>query len=1027
MKSLTGLPSPAYVRIAEEAGVQLSDLLKLVQELEAGSTPAYLAYYRPNITAGLSEERLRAVDERLRQFLDLEDRRITILTAIGQKDQLTPELRAQIESTTDRWVLEDLYFPFKPKRRSTADAAIAKGLEPLADALWAQHSENGDPQDAAQAYVSADKGVPSAADALRGARTIMARRTAEDYAVRQGLRAIMQEHAQLVVPKKQKLKGNGKGRAKPLLGYQAKVKKVAWRQMLAIRRAERESGLRHEIQLPVGRAVSFILGRLLESRPAKSPVCLQLGDVACIALEEYLSPALRNELTQRLDERCDAAAIEVYQQNLEKTLKSPPAGPITVIGLETGRSGGWRAALVGPDGGFLEGAIVHRPNGGEAGSGDAKKQPVANGAAAENEAAAGPNGAADAVESGSGTAEASPQADSATTQEGLAEPSPGSERESAAVSATGEGVAESDGGEALPAGRTEAPPPEQSAEAAEAEETAESAEAGAAASSDQATEAVQPEAGETGDQATPSDAAPSKEVASPTGDAPAEAPAAESPNAESPNAESDAAESSGGTATMPGPPGKGKHRPKTIDEAFVPLADLLRRHQVDAIVMANGPGVRQVETLVRSAIREAGAKDIYWTKLSEAGSWIYATSKAARRELPDVAVAQRSAACLARRLQDPLAQLVHVDPRLLGVGQFHHEVDQKKLRAGLSATLESTVHRIGVDLNTGSIELLALLPGMTERVAKRVVEHRQSKGPFTKREQLQAVSGLSARIYKQAVGFARVRNGENPLDDTGIHPESYPQAEKILAAAGVSAAEALEKVDTLDAVALDELKDAKNPVELLRGIIDQFRPAARDPRGRFTPATLPVELRGTEGIQPGKKAEGVVTNIADSGAFVDIGPNKDGLVHISQLSNGPGKDAKPEFKIGDRVTVFIRALERDGKRISLSLKDPREVARAARAARSGAGQRGGPGARGPEARGPGVGGQRTGRPRSAGPGARRDDGPRKRRKEPQREGGITQRSFGPDAKTKALEEKEIQKLSLNEKLELLQSKYRTKF
>ncbi len=1029
MKSLTGLPSPAYVRIAEEAGVQLSDLLKLVQELEAGSTPAYLAYYRPNITAGLSEERLRAVDERLRQFLDLEDRRITILTAIGQKDQLTPELRAQIESTTDRWVLEDLYFPFKPKRRSAADAAIAKGLDPLADALWGRHGENGDPEDLAQAYVSADKGVSSAADALRGARAIMARRTAEDYAVRQGLRAIMQEHAQLVVPKKQKLKGNGKGRAKPLLGYQAKVKKVAWRQMLAIRRAERESGLRHEIQLPVDRAVSFILGRLLESRPAKSPVCLQLGDVACIALEEYLSPALRNELTQRLDERSDAAAIEVYQQNLEKTLKSPPAGPITVIGLETGRPGGWRAAVMGPDGDFLEGAIVHRPEGGEAGSGDAKKQPVANGAATENEAAAGlsgtepsgagPIGVADAAESGGGTAEALPQAESATTQESSAEPSPDPEQESAAASATGEGVAESDGGEALPAAETEAAPPEQSAEAAEAEEPAESAEADAAAPSDQATEVVQPGAGSPADQAaTPSEAAPSKEVVSPTGDAPPEAPAAES----SP------AESSGGTATMPGPPGKGKHRPKTIDETFVLLADLLRRHQVAAIVMANGPGVRQVETLVRSAIREAGAKDIYWTKLSEAGSWIYATSKAARRELPDVAVAQRSAACLARRLQDPLAQLVHVDPRLLGVGQFHHEVDQKKLRAGLSVTLESTVHRIGVDLNTGSIELLALLPGMTERVAKRVVEHRQSKGPFTKRAQLQAVSGLSARIYKQAVGFARVRNGENPLDDTGIHPESYPQAEKILAAAGVSAAEALEKLDTLDAVALDELKDAKHPVELLRGIVDQFRPAARDPRGRFTPATLPVELRGIEEIQPGKKVEGVVTNIADFGAFVDIGADHDGLVHISQLSNGPGKDAKPEFKIGDRVTVFIRALERDGKRISLSLKDPREVARAARAARPGAGQRtGGPGVGRPGARGPGVGGQRTGRPRSAGPGARRDDGPRKRRKEPQREGGITQRSFGPDAKTKALEEKEIQKLSLNEKLELLQSKYRTKF
>ena len=279
MKSLTGLPSPAYLRIAEEAGIQFSDLLKLVQELEAGSTPAYLAYYRPEIASGLTEERLRAIDERLRKFLEFEDRRITILTAIGQKDRLTPELRAQIESTTDRWELEDLYFPFKPRRRSAAVEAIEKDLEPLAEALWNQRVENGNLAAAAQPYVDAEKGVVSPADALRGARAIMARRVAEDSAVRRGLRPIMLDHALLVVPKDQRLQGSGKGGARPLLGYRAKVKKVSWRQMLAIRRAEREAGLGYEIELPVSRAVSFILGRLLESRPANSAVCLQLGDV----------------------------------------------------------------------------------------------------------------------------------------------------------------------------------------------------------------------------------------------------------------------------------------------------------------------------------------------------------------------------------------------------------------------------------------------------------------------------------------------------------------------------------------------------------------------------------------------------------------------------------------------------------------------------------------------------------------------------------------------------------------------------
>ena len=965
MRSLTGLPSPAYVRIAEEAGIQLSDLLKLVQELEAGSTPAYLAYYRPEIAPGLTEERLRAIDERLRQFLELEDRRITILTAIGQKDRLTPELRAQIETTTDRWELEDLYFPFKPRRRSAADEAIEKGLEPLAEALWDQRVENDNLAAVAQPYVDTEKGVVSPADALRGARAIMARRVAEDSAVRQGLRPIMLDHALLAVPKDQRLRGSGKGGARPLLGYRAKVKKVSWRQMLAIRRAEREAGLGYEIELPVSRAVSFILGRLLESRPANSAVCLQLGDVACIALRDYLGPALRSELTQRLNDRCDGAAIQVYQRNLEKILKSPPAGRITVIGLETGRSGGWRAAVVGPDGSFLEGAIVYRPAGADA-KGDNSEASAEDGAAKDG----GAKGGAAAA----GTDAASvPNAAADTSSEAPAESVAAHE----VAPSTGETSNESQPapGDQAPAAEVA---PEESGEAEQAVQP-------------------QPEAGEPSEQASA---------------------AAETPDS-APDAspEAPATASGSGPATMPGPPEKGKSRPVAVEETFVPLSELLRRHQVDAIVMANGPGIRQVETLVRSSIREAGAKDIYWTKLSEAGSWIYATSKTARREMPEVALAQRSAACLARRLQDPLAQFVNVDPRLLGVGQFHHEVDQKRLKAGLRATVESAVHHVGVDLNTGSAELLALLPGMTERVGKRVVEHRQRKGPFAKREQLQNVSGLSARIYKQAAGFVRVRDGENPLDGTGIHPEMYPQAEKILAAAGVSAAEALERPETLAAVPVDELRDAKHPVELLRGIVEQFRPAARDPRGPFTPPSLPIELLAADAIQPGKKVDGVVTNIADFGAFVDIGADHDGLVHISQLSNGPGKEAKPEFKIGDRVTVFIRALERDGKRISLSLKDPRELARAARAARPCAGQRAG---------GPGAGGQRAGGSRTAGPGARRADGPRKRRKEPQREGKITKRSFGPDPKIKAREEEELQKLSLSEKLELLHSKYRTK-
>jgi uncharacterized protein len=341
---------------------------------------------------------------------------------------------------------------------------------------------------------------------------------------------------------------------------------------------------------------------------------------------------------------------------------------------------------------------------------------------------------------------------------------------------------------------------------------------------------------------------------------------------------------------------------------------------------------------------------------------------------------------------------VHVDPRALGIGPLHQQVEQRKLRSGLRTTLEMTVHRVGVDLNTASPEMLALVPGMTERVAKRVVDYRQTLGRFSKRAQLGDVPGLSQHIYKQAVGFARVRGGENPLDDTGIHPESYPATGKILEAAGVSAAEALEKPESLQAVALDELRETKQPIEVLRRIVDEFSPQSRLPRGAFVRPTQPVELRARDQLQTGGKVDGVVTNVANFGVFVDIGADQDGLVHVSQLSNKFVEDPKSEVKVGDRVEVYILALEANGKRISLSMRNPREAVprrgRQAAAARPADGRK-------PEPR-------------------------RKRRKEPRREGSVAQRSFGPDAKSKAREEKEQQKLSLDEKLALLQSKYRTK-
>ena len=791
--------------------------------------------------------------------------------------------------------------------------------------------------------------------------------------VRRGLRPVLRQHARIVVSGDSPA-GAAKGKYKNLLGYQARLGKVAWRQMMALRRAVQEIGLRYEIALPENRVVSYLIDtKVTTDSPA---LRLQLGAVAARALEAYLAPAFVKELLQVLNERCDREAVEAFQKNLRKVLMTPPAGPIGVLGLETGRPGGWRAAVINSQGEFVEGAIVHREGG--------LPETAANGKPADSEPQAKAEEGADVA-----TAEAAPSEDAPAT----AEAPPATETQSDSAPAAQEtqptdGAAQpevqssdSDSSESDSAApdSTEAESPETTvAEAAVTEEpVAAEPETTEATATNEETPSEVAEKPEAVESAAASEAPAAEVPEQPVSETAAEAPVAESkPGKPLPNANKNA-------------------NKEAARESMTPLADLLRRHEVGAIVMAGSPGIRQVERLVRGAIREAGRKDVFWTTVNEAGSWIYATSKTARRDMPNTSVAQRSAACLAKRLQDPLAAVAHLDPRTLGLGQFHQSVDPRKLREGLRGTLESTVHAVGIDLNAAPIDLLALAPGMTERLAKRVVEHRRKNGPFTKREQLGNVSGLSKRIYKQAVGFTRVYDGETALDATGIHPDQYPVAEKILAAAGIAAAEALEKPDALDAVALEELQSTEFPLDVLKGIVRQLKPTVRKPRGEFVRPKQEVELRTAEELTGGKKIEGVVTNVAAFGAFVDIGADQDGLVHISRMSDKFVKDPKAAVKVGDRVEVYVVAVDEGGKRISLSMRDPAAVT------------------------------QRPGRTRVD---ARKsaEGQPRRRRKEPLRETKAIRRTFGPTDKEKLREERDMKKLSLDEKLALLQSKYRTK-
>ncbi|MDA1312712.1 MAG: S1 RNA-binding domain-containing protein [Acidobacteria bacterium] len=949
MKPLTGLPPSAYLKITEEAKIPLALLEQLVQELESGSTPAYLAHFRPDVSGGLDEPRIRFVENRLRQFMELEDRRITVLTAAGQRDCLTLELRAQIEAATDRWELEDFYLPLRPKRETAADRAIKQGLDGLAKRLAEQNPADRDLNAIAAEYLKPEADVSSTADALRGAREILAQSWCEDAGVRRGLRAILRQEAWLVITGNEAAKKAAQGKYKNLVGYHARLPKVAWRQMMALRRAVREIGLGFEIVLSENKTVAFLLEKKV-AQPSPE-ILLQLGSAAVRALEGYLAPSFTKELAQVLNERCDDEAVESFQKSLRKILMAPPAGPIGVAGIETGRPGGWRAAIISADGEFVEGAIIQHEGreeskpGREAVSTDAaNERPAAETADSHTPDHSGEEGLTAAV---GGDEDAESRAEAAASG---GEPAPDE-----GVSAAGEAP------DTQP--RSAASEQETSSEARLAVPTEKTADSGSVAP---------------GGPVALADASAGVESS---------AVASEEKVEESP------AEDSREDA-MPGRPVSTSNG-SVSKESFTPLADLLKRHEVGAIVMAGSPGVRQVEKLVRSSIRESGQSGIFWTTVNEAGSWIHAASKTSRREMPGTSVAQRSAACLAKRLQDPLTALAGVDPRTLGIGQFHHDVDARKLREGLSATLEVVAHRVGTNLNSASIELLALVPGMTERVAKRVVEHRVTQGKFSKREQLADVSGLSKRIYKQAVGFTRVYGGENPFDGTGIHPDQYPAVEKILGAAGISAAEALDKPEVLDSVDLSTLQAAEHPVEVLQGIVRQFRPAVRNPRGEFKRPDLGVELRTDNELKIGAKIEGVVTNVAAFGVFVDIGADQDGLVHVSRMSDTFVKDPKAATRAGEKVEVYIVALEDSGKRISLSMRDP------ARAQ-------------------PRPGRTRVdARKTAAAP-------PKRRRKEPTHETKATPRSFGPSEKERHREEQDMKKLSLAEKLALLQSKYRTK-
>ena len=704
------------LHIAKSLNLPLHSLIAVIGLLNEGGTVPFIARYRKEATGNLDEVQIRDIEEKLVYFRDLVSRRETILASILEQGKLTDDLKARIESTFDKSELEDLYLPYRPKRRTKATIARDRGLEPLAQYLWAQQSTGQPLADYAATFVNPETEVPTLGDALEGARHIVAETISEDADLRKALRRLMFEEG-IIVSKRSMDAVDEQEKFKMYYDYREAVKTIPSHRMLAIRRGETESILYFLIELEPLRATSLLCARILR-QPGDWTPHLELAIVD--SWKRLLNPSIQGELRLELKKRSDADAIQVFRDNLHNLLLAAPAGPISVLGIDPGLRTGCKVAVVDETGKFLAHDVLYLHT--------------------------------------------------------------------------------------------------------------------------------------------------SKNAASGANDT---------------------------------------------------LAALITKHNVRAIAIGNGTASRETDTFVRDFLRNHNLNNLFSVTVSEAGASVYSASDIARQEFPDLDLTVRGAISIARRLQDPLSELVKVDPKSIGVGQYQHDVDQRQLQQSLETVIESCVNRVGVDLNTSSWTLLRYVAGVTERTALNIVAYRDQHGKFRSRSELAKVTGIGAKTFEQAAGFLRIHDGENPLDRTAVHPESYPIVEQIAKSLNTPIVELIQSPQLLSNI---DAKQLSAGVFTISDILEELSKPGRDPRDRFVAPNFSEAVRELADVQPGMVLEGVVTNVTKFGAFVDIGVHQDGLVHISELSNRYIKDPSDAVKAGQIVKVKVLSADAKTKRIALSMK-----------------------------------------------------------------------------------------------------------
>jgi uncharacterized protein len=750
------LPQNLLAKVAQELALaprQVSSALALFDE---GNTLPFIARYRKEATGGLDEVQLRDVRERAEYLAELEERRSTILKSIEEQGKLDDALRARIGGAETKQALEDLYLPFKPKRRTRAMIARERGLEPLAELIWGGAVGDAEVGAAATAYVDAANEVPAPADALQGARDILAERVAEDA----GLRGWVRERTRQA----------GRVKASVVLGKEGEVSKfqdyydfsekladIPSHRMLAIRRGEAEGYLVWSVAAPAEEILAHLERALVAGRAARA----QLALVAQDAYKRLVAPSIEVELRLELKARADEEAIQIFGRNLEQLLLSAPAGERPAIGLDPGFRTGVKVVVVS-----RTGAVV-------------------------------------------------------------------------------------------------------------------------------ATDTIY------------------------------------------------------------------LHQPDAFASA---LERLVARHEPELIAIGNGTASRETEALVRSVVRRMASSEgapspavpravPQVVVVSEAGASVYSASDVARDELPGLDVSLRGAASIARRLQDPLAELVKIDPKSIGVGQYQHDVNQTRLKKRLDEIVESCVNRVGVEVNTASASLLSYVAGVGPTLAQNIVRLRDERSGFKSRREITDVPRLGAKAFEQSAGFLRVRGGTHPLDASAVHPERYSLVERMARDVGAELRELVGNEALLERV--DPSRYVSDDVGLptLHDILGELRKPGRDPRATFEPPAFRDDVVEPRDLNPGMVLEGVVTNIVAFGCFVDVGVHQDGLVHVSQLADRYVSDPNQVVKVGQKVRVTVMSVDLARNRIALTMKAQPGAAAPA------------PGARGPKgADGRKGGGQREQKP-----------------------------------------------------------------